>query len=128
MFGDLRNSERYQRAEEAFKNIGEINTVVGHSFGGFVALELQNNYKDRFPKSRTYGAPVINLLGSDSEHAERYRNWFDPFSIFDRSAKNSFKWDPFGTISFTHDYSNLGIDKISTESTPIEEDEEAVYF
>ena len=114
---------------EAFKNRGEINTVVGHSLGGSVARELQSNFKDRITKSRTYGAPVLNLLGSDSEHAERYRHWLDPFSIFDRSATKTWKGNPFDSFSFTHDYRDLGDDKISTEQIPItEEEEEDGYF
>ena len=128
-WGDLRNSERYQKVVEAFKNRGEINTVVGHSLGGSVALEIQSNFKDRITKSRTYGAPVLNLLGSDSENAERYRHWLDPFSVFDRSAKKSVKWNPFDSYSFTHDYHDLGDDKINTEQIPItEEEEEDGYF
>ena len=86
-WGDLRDSERYQKALEEFKNQGQIDTVVGHSLGGSVSLELQKNYPDRVKKSSTYGAPVMDLLGSESENVDRYRNWFDPVSIFDRGAK-----------------------------------------
>ena len=66
---------------EAFKSRGEIDTVVGHSLGGSVALEIQSNFKDRITKSRTDGAPVFNLLGSDSENAERYRHWLTPLAF-----------------------------------------------
>ena len=38
--GDLRDSERYQKALEEFKNQGQIDTVIGHSLGGSVSLEL----------------------------------------------------------------------------------------
>ncbi len=38
-WGDLKNSDRYQKALEAFTNQGQINTVVGHSLGGSVSLE-----------------------------------------------------------------------------------------
>ena len=127
-WGDLKNSERYQKVVEAFKNRGEIDTVVGHSLGGSVALEIQSNFKDRITKSRTYGAPVFNLLGSDSENAERYRHWLDPFSILDRSAKKTVKWNPFDSYSFTHDYNDLGDDKVSMERIPIEEEDESGYF
>ena len=73
-WGDLKNSERYQKTLEEFKNQGQIDTVVGHSLGGSVSLELQKNYPDRIKKSRTYGAPVMDLLGSESENVDRYRN------------------------------------------------------
>ena len=86
-WGDLRDSERYQKVLEEFKSRGEISTVVGHSLGGSVSLELQKQYPQRITKSRTYGAPVMDLLGSEAENADRYRNWLDPVSIFDRGAK-----------------------------------------
>ena len=82
---------QFGATEEIRKGInrGEIDTVVGHSLGGSVSLELQKNYPDRIKKSRTYGAPVMDLLGSESENVDRYRNWLDPVSIFDRGAKKS---------------------------------------
>ena len=66
-WGDQRNSERYQKQVEAFKNRGEIDTVVGHSFGGSVALEIQSNFKDRISKIKPMGHLFCNLLVSDSE-------------------------------------------------------------
>lgn len=103
-WGDLRNSTRYQEAEKALNANPNIKNVVGHSLGGSVALELQKNHPNL--TSRTYGAPVFNPFGGDDK-AERYRNWFDPFSVFDRSAKRSFKANPFDSFSLTHDYSNI---------------------
>ena len=68
---DLRNSERYQKVQTQFEEQEQIDTVVGHSLGGSVSLELQKNYPDRKLKSRTYGAPVMDLLGSESENVDR---------------------------------------------------------
>ena len=102
-WGDVRDSERYQKTLEEFKNQGQIDTVAGHSLGGSVSLELQTNYPDRVKNSRTYGAPVMDLLGSESENVDRYRNWFDPVSIFDRGAKKSVKWNVLDSGSLTHD-------------------------
>ena len=45
--GDLKNSERYQKTQKEFENQEQIDTVVGHSLGGSVSLELQKNYPDR---------------------------------------------------------------------------------
>ena len=59
-WGDLRNSERYQKVKTQFEDQGQIDTVVGHSLGGSVSLELQKNYPDRKLKSRTYGVGVVN--------------------------------------------------------------------
>ncbi len=79
-WGDLRYSVRYQKTLSEFKTQGQIDTVVGHSLGGSVSLELQKNYPERIKKSRTYGAPVMDLLGSQSEDNDRCRSWFDPVS------------------------------------------------
>ena len=93
VWGDLRDSTRYQAARDALMNNPQIKRTIGHSLGGSVALELEKNYKN-ITSSRTYGAPVWNPLGSESNNVERYRNWIDPVSVFDRSAAKSVKWNP----------------------------------
>ena len=122
VWGDLRNSERYQKVLKEFENQGQIDTVVGHSLGGSVSLELQKNYPDRKLKSRTYGAPVMDLLGSESENVDRYRNWLDPVSVLDRGAKKSIKWNVLDSGSLTHDYSNIA-DQVKTWDYVPEEEE-----
>ncbi len=82
--------------------------MVGHSLGGSVSLELQKNHPNIIKKSRTYGAPVMDLLGSAAETVNIYRNWFDPVSIVDRGAKKSIKWNLLDSGSLKHDYSNIG--------------------
>ena len=111
-WGDLKNATRYQQADKALMANPNIKNVVGHSLGGSVALELQKNHPNL--QSRTYGAPVWDPFGEDNKRkgfsgqVDRYRNLGDPFSIFDGSAKNSIKWNPFNSASLTHDYSNIG--------------------
>ena len=85
-WGDTRNSQRYQQAERAYNDLIEsgqpVDRVVGHSLGGSVALQMQ---KDHFiPKSRTFGAPVVDF--NPFGRPERYRHPLDPVSIFDRGA------------------------------------------
>lgn len=122
-YGDLRNATRYQAAEKALKANPNIKRVVGHSLGGSVALELQKQHPQL--QSRTYGAPVWDPLGLDRmphdqwvklgkpsfvpepATVERYRNFADPVSIFDGSATNSIKGNPFDSFSLTHDYGNI---------------------
>ena len=96
----------------------QIKRTAGHPLGGSVALELDKNYR-RITSSRTYGAPVWNPLGSESNNVDRYSNWFDPFNMFDRSAVKSVKWDPFESNSLTHDYSNIAKDFTSSEQVPV---------
>ena len=87
-----------------------------------MSSELQKNYPDRKLKSRTYGAPVMDLLGSESENVDRYWNWFDPVSVFDRGAKKSVKWNLLDSGSLTHDYSNIA-DNVKTWDYVPEEEE-----
>ncbi len=68
---------------------------------------MQKNYPDRVKKSRTYGALVMDLLGSASENVDRYRKWFNPVSSFDKGAKKSIKWNVLESCSLTNDYSNI---------------------
>ncbi len=46
-WGDLKHSERYQKTLEEFRNQEQVDTVVGHSLGGSVSLELQKKYPGR---------------------------------------------------------------------------------
>ena len=106
IWGDLRESERYQKAKGALLENPQVKKVVGHSLGGSVALELQKDYK-HITGSRTYGAPVWDPLGKQSNNVDRYRNIFDPVSSLDGSAKTYIKGNPFNSWSLTHDYSNI---------------------
>ena len=123
-WGDVRDSEWCQKTLEEFTNQGQIDTVVGHSLGGSVSLELQKNYPNTMKKSRTYGAPVMDLLGSESENVDRYLNWFDPVSIFDRGAKTNIKWNLLDSGSLTHDYSNIGDSVQTWDLVPVDDEEE----
>lgn len=111
-WGDVRNATRYQQAEKALKANPNIKRVVGHSLGGSVALELQKQYPNL--DSRTYGAPVWDPFSEDNKwkgfrgQVDRYRNIADPVSVFDGSAQNSIKWNPFDSFSLTHSFTNIG--------------------
>ena len=88
-----------------------------------MSLELQKNYPDRKLKSRTYGAPVMDLRGSESENVDRCRNWSDPVSVFYRGAKTSVKWNLLDSDSLTHDYSNIADNVKSWDYVPEGEEE-----
>ena len=117
-YGDLHDSTRYEKAREGLLDNPQVKTVIGHSLGGSVALELQKNYK-HIKKSRTYGAPVFDLLGKESNNVDRYRNWTDVVSILDRSAVKSIKWNPFESKSLTHDYGNIASNFTSSVTKPV---------
>ena len=96
--GDLRNSARYQAACDALMQRPEVKRTVGHSLGGSGALELDKT-DEHITSSRTYGASVWNPIGKKSNNVDRYRNWFDPVSMFDRSAVKSVKWNLLNQVA-----------------------------
>lgn len=115
-WGDLRQSTRYQAAEKALKENPQVSHVVGHSLGGSVALQLEQDYPNQIKTSRTYGAPVLDAWKGGNP--ERYRHYGDPVSILDRSAKSSIKLNPTSSMSLTHDYSEMAGKFASTEEKP----------
>ncbi len=109
---DLRQSERYQKAYEFIEKNPKIDTLVGHSLGGSVALQLQKDFPERNFKTVTYGAPVWDPLGSDKaklgqENVSRFSNKGDIVSAFDNSALKTTHTDPQNYMpSFWHDFHN----------------------
>ena len=55
------------------------------------------------------------MAGKDKGSADRYRNYGDPISMFDRSATNSLKTNIFSSGSMTHDFTNIA-DQFNTSS------------
>ena len=110
--GDLRQSERYKKANEFLKNNPKTDTLVGHSLGGSVALQLQKDFPEKNFKTVTYGAPVWDPLGSDKakigqENVLRFSNKGDVVSGFDNSALQTTHPDPLNyKPSFWHDFHN----------------------
>ena len=101
-WGSVRDSERYQQADKMLKANPQIRTIVGHSLGGSVAHELQSAHPGL--KTVTYGSPAISWGTAGGEG--RFRNAWDPVSMFDRGAVQLEHPTPTSTLSFTHDYHN----------------------
>jgi hypothetical protein len=79
------DADRYQTAAAELKKHPEINTLVSHSLGGAVALQLNKDNNNKF-STITYGAPVFQLNKQLNNH--RFRHPGDPVSYFDFGAKN----------------------------------------
>jgi hypothetical protein len=99
-------SQRYRDARKVIENDTSIKTIVGHSLGGAVSLQLQNDLKDRNLKVTTYGAPVF----SNEQSTNRYRNPGDPISILDGGAVDTpeakYSINPLTAHAFTN-FSNV---------------------
>lgn len=98
LFGGSKAIHRYQMAQQAAAET-KPETVVGHSLGGAVALQMQKESPEL--KTRTYGAPVFDPLGQSA--GERYRSRFDPVSILDRGATSTLD-APSLNVSGFHSY------------------------
>ena len=102
-WGNLQHSRRYQDAEKAYNYFIQhgqpIDRVVGHSLGGSVALELQQ--QKAIDYSRTFGAPVLDLDPFHRGTVERVRHPLDPVSVLDRGAK----WGPL--MAYPHTYTGF---------------------
>jgi hypothetical protein len=83
---------RWHDAEFALAQFPYLDTAVGHSMGGNVALELFD--QGRVATVRTYGTPLIQR-GRAKPGEERYRDAFDPISLLDRNANTvAVRWPP----------------------------------
>jgi len=72
----------------------EVNNLVGHSYGGSVALQLQKD--KRKYDTTTYGAPVFDPIPRNPFHRpRRYCNAFDPVCIADMGAEKKTYVSPF---------------------------------
>ena len=113
-FDDTLNKTKRGRAADAYyRSHHEIDTVIGHSLGGSVALALEKQYKKGnnaygIVQSKTFGAPVISGNFTNT-NPNRIRWAGDPISALDFNATTvmpSFKqrWN-----NSAHSYSGLFI-------------------
>ena len=111
----LNTTTRGRTADKYYRSHHEIDTIVGHSLGGSVALALEKQYKKEgnnpygIVQSKTFGAPVIstNVLGEKNPNRIRY--FGDPISAFDFGSTTvmpSFKQRLWNSA---HSYSGLEI-------------------
>ena len=87
-WGDLKKSERYGQLNKALEQNPNVKNLVGHSLSGNVILEKQINNPGKY-ETTTYNAPVLQM--SSMPQGNRYRNTYDPISMFDKGSKSQFK-------------------------------------
>ena len=114
--GGIRDMDRYKEAKKVLLENPQVDTLLGHSMGGSVVLELNKEFKDKNYKTRTYDAPVVSLIapifGIDkpTEQHKRFRMTGDLVSSLDNAAI-SYDTNTFNPVS-NHDIDRLhGIDE-----------------
>ena len=114
MNGTLNKTHRGRDADAYYRSHHEIDTVIGHSLGGAVALSLENQYKQQgnnpygVIQSKTFGSPTVSDNCS-SINPNRIRWAEDPISALDFNSTTvmpSFK-QRFNNSA--HSYSGLFI-------------------
>ncbi len=120
-FFQTRNIQRYKDAEQVLKDNPNTNTLVWHSMGSSVILELNKANNDKF-MTRTYAAPVFDPFPNNWErndpNNQRFRTKGDPVAFFDNNAETVYKTtlDPLSLHSYNN-YGNIG-EGVSTKTTP----------
>ena len=123
-FFQTRNIQRYKDAEQVLQDNPNINTLVGHSMGSSVILELNKANNDKFV-TRTYAAPVFDPFPNNWEkndpNNQRFRTKNDFVSIFDNNAETVYKptLDPLSLHSYNN-YGNIG-EGTSTKTEPTQD-------
>eukprot|EP00972_Heterocapsa_arctica_P057957 8550391-Heterocapsa_arctica.AAC.1 len=119
-FHQTLNGKRGRDAEACYKAHHEVDTVIVHSFGGAIALNMQRRYVKQgdnpygIIQSKTFGSPTIGM-GKNG----RVRYLGDPISMLDFGA--STKIPSFGRRwnQSAHGFQGLSIpDKIPVHDTP----------
>ena len=91
------NSLRHINADEALNHNDSlcpdhrITSIVGHSLGGSVVLDMQEQYLGIKFETRPYGAPVASMTTPAKISTNRFRNYDDPISMLDRGSTMSVK-------------------------------------
>ena len=80
------NAEKALKHNDSLYPDHKLTSIVGHSLGGSVVLEMQKQNPDRTFETTTYGAPVMSMTTPDNINNKRLRNNDDPISMFDRRA------------------------------------------
>jgi pimeloyl-ACP methyl ester carboxylesterase len=69
----------------------QITSLVGHSLGGAVILEMQSQYPDRTSKTTTYGAPAKSSIVPDNVDNKMFRTIGDPIPMLGRGSTTAVK-------------------------------------
>jgi hypothetical protein len=122
-FGKTMDGVRADNANAYYlANQSSIDTVIGHSLGGAIALNLEQKYGKKgdnpygIVQSKTFGSATASLPGGGGD---RIRYIGDPISALDFGATTvipslSQRWN-----NSAHSFSGLSIpDKISIHDTP----------
>ena len=115
-FNDTLNmTTRGRTADKYYRSRGsEIDTVIGHSLGGAVALSLEKQYKKEgnnpygIIQSKTFGSPTVSANFTNN-NPNRIRYFGDPISALDFGSTTVMPSLGFRWKNSAHSYKDLFI-------------------
>ena len=99
-------------SDACYRSHREIDTVIGHSLGGSVALALEKQYKKEgnnpygIVQSKTFGSPTVSANFSGT-NPNRIRYFGDPISALDFNATTVIPSIGFRFNNSAHSYKGL---------------------
>ena len=66
------NDDKASKNNDTLYPDHKLTSIVGHSLGGSVVLEMLKQYPDRNFKTTTYGAPVASMTAPDNINNKRF--------------------------------------------------------
>ena len=109
---------RGRTADKYYRSHHEIDTVIGHSLGGAVALSLEKQYKKEgnnpygIVQSKTFGSPTVSANFTNN-NPNRIRYFGDPISALDFNSTTVYPSFKTRWKQSAHSYAGLEIaDKI----------------
>ena len=113
-FNDTLNmTTRGRTADKYYRSHHEIDTVIGHSLGGAVALSLEKQYKKEgnnpygIVQSKTFGSPTVSANFTNNNNRIRY--FGDPISALDFGSTTVMPSLGFRWKNSAHSYKDLFI-------------------
>ena len=118
-FDDTLNmTTRGRTADKYYRSHHEIDTVIGHSLGGAVALSLEKQYKKEgnnpygIVQSKTFGSPTVSANFTNN-NPNRIRYFGDPISVLDFNSTTVYPSFKTRWKQSAHSYAGLEIaDKV----------------
>ena len=114
-FDDTLNmTTRGRTADKYYRSHHEIDTVIGHSLGGAVALSLEKQYKKEgnnpygIIQSKTFGSPTVSANFTNN-NPNRIRYFGDPISALDFGSTTVMPSMGFRFNNSAHSYKDLFI-------------------
>jgi len=81
----LQQTKRYEEADNMYQKY-KPSTIIAHSLGGAIALDIQQRYNDKKTDFQVYNVPTIRQKNFFPSNVHDYSRHGDIISVFDSAA------------------------------------------